>query len=50
MNMKNQTRIFYFKLEMTETQNAGVVMFEIWNFNNTSPNVNTSNYTVIQCL
>lgn len=29
MNMKNKTRIFYFKLEMTEIQNAGVVMFEI---------------------
>lgn len=47
MNMVNKTRIFYFKLEMTETQNVNVVMFEIWNFNNASPNVNTSNYIVI---
>jgi len=45
--MKNKTRIFYFKLEMTGYQNAGVVMFEIWNFNNASRNVNTSNIQII---
>lgn len=47
MNMKNKTRIFYLKLEMIETHNADVVMFEIWNFNNASPNVNTSNIQII---